>query len=164
MRLAQAQLVELADGALGHEPLRLVGGKHDGPARAAQQIGDVPVLVGQPLPGIDEKDDDVGLGDRLPRLPGHLVQDAVLRDGFEPARVDDEERLLTDAGAAVVPVARQAREIGDERGAGSGQPVEERRLADVRAPDDDYGGQHRSVPARPPEGHCAPPRGAATRP
>ena len=154
MRLAQAQFVEFAGRPLGRQPLRLVGGQHDGPARTAQEVRDVPVLVGEPLPGIDEKDDDVGLGDRLPRLLGHLVQDAFLRDGFEAAGVDDEKGLLADAGAAVVPVARQAREIGDERGAGPGQPVEERRLADVRAPDDDQGGQHRdSVPARPPEGH-----------
>ena len=49
---------------------------------------------------------------------------------------------VADARAAEVPVAREAGEIGDERGARSRQPIEQRRLADVRTPDEDQGGQH----------------------
>ena len=46
----------------------------------------------EPCARVDEEHDDVGLGDRLPRLLRHLVQDAVLRDRLEAAGVDDEER------------------------------------------------------------------------
>ncbi len=82
------------------------------------------------------------LGDRLARLLRHLVQDAVLGDGLEPAGVDGQERALADAAAPVVAVARETREIGDERRAAARQSIEERRLADVRASDDHEGRQH----------------------
>ncbi len=71
----------------------------------------------RPCARVDEEDDDVGLGDRLARLLRHLVQDAVLRDRLEAAGVDDEERPVADAPAAVVAVARQPGKVGDERGA-----------------------------------------------
>ena len=96
MRLAQAKLVELARGALRREAFGLVRPQHDRPSRAAQQIGDRLVLRGDALPRIDQKDDDVGFGDRLPRLLRHLEQDAVAGDGLEAPGVDDEERHLAD--------------------------------------------------------------------
>ena len=70
-----------------------------------------------PCARVDQEDDDVGFGDRLPRLLRHLVQDAFRRHRLEPAGVDDEIRPVADARAAVVAVARQAGEVGDERGA-----------------------------------------------
>ena len=48
------------------------------------------------------------------------------------------------ARAAVVPVARQPGKVGDERVARPREPVEQRRFADVRAADEDEGGQHGS--------------------
>ena len=117
MRLAQAELVELARGALRRQTFRLVGGQDDRPARAAQQIGDVPVLRGDALSRVDEKDDDVGLGDRLPRLFRHLEQDAFGRDGLEPAGVDDEIR----------PARRCGRDRSADRASGRGNRRRARR-------------------------------------
>jgi hypothetical protein len=114
----------------------------DGPPRPAQEVGDVAILLGKPCSRVDEKDDDVGLGDRLARLLRHLVQDAVLRDRLEPAGVHHQERPVADAAARVVAVAREPGVVGNERRAGPGQPIEERRLADVGTADDDEGREH----------------------
>ena len=61
---------------------------------------------------------------------------------LEPARVHDDVRLVADASAPVMPVARQAGNIGDDRIAAARQPVEKRRLADVRTADDNEGWNH----------------------
>jgi hypothetical protein len=42
-----------------------------------------------------------------------------------------------------VPIARQSRDIRDERIARFGQPVEQRRFADVGTADEGDRGQHR---------------------
>ena len=65
--------------------------------------------------------------------------------GLEAAGVDDDELVAADLGVAVVAVARQAGEVGDDRVARPGQAVEERRLADVRPADEGDHGFHRSV-------------------
>ena len=69
------------------------------------------------------------------------------RDRLEAAGVDDEELAVAGARAAVMAIARQAREIGDERVARLRQPVEQRRLADVGAADEGEGGQHQPATA-----------------
>ncbi len=111
---------------------------------AAQQVGDRPVLRRQPGAAVDEEQ----RRRRLRRSPARVCfaiscRMPVLRHRLEAAGVDDEERAVADAPAAVVAVAREAREVGDQRGARARQPVEQRRLADVGAADDDEGGQHR---------------------
>jgi len=61
----------------------------------------------------------------------------------ETAGVDDDERLAFDETAyAVVTIARHAGQIGDERIARARQHVEQRRLADVGAPDEGDYGEH----------------------
>jgi hypothetical protein len=142
VRLAQAELVELERRAPGARPSACSAATDDGSARAAQEVGDVAVLLGEARSRVDEKDDDVGLGDRLARLFRHLVQDPVFRDGLESAGVHGEERAVARAAAAVMAIARQTGEIGDERRAASRQSIEERRLADVRASDDHECRQH----------------------
>ncbi len=127
----------------GARPSALLAASTTGrPERRSTSAIDLSPAV-SPLPRVDQEDDDVRLGDRLQRLLRHFVQDPVLRDGLEAAGVDDDERCIADATAAVVPVARQPREIGDQRRAGAGKSIEQRRLADVRATDEDKGGQHR---------------------
>ena len=141
-RVAQPQLVEFGDRALRRQPFGLVDGQHDRTPRFAQQVGDRRVLRRETLAPVDEEDDDVGFGDGLLRLPRHRVQDAGRGLGLEAAGVDDEIRLVAEARAAVVAVASQAGKVGDQRVARPGQPVEERRLADVGPADEGYGGKH----------------------
>ena len=67
-----------------------------------------------------------------------------LATGSKPPVSTTRNGRSPHAAAAVVAVARQPREVGDQRGPGLGQPVEQRRLADVGAADEDEGGQHGS--------------------
>ena len=55
---------------------------------------------------------------------------------LETAGVDDDEAPAVPLGVAVQPVARRPRPVLDDRRALAEEPVEERALADVRAPDD----------------------------
>ena len=56
--------------------------------------------------------------------------------GIEAAGVDDAQRRAEVVGFAVAAIARQVRRVVDERGAAADEPVEQRRLADVRSADD----------------------------
>ena len=62
----------------------------------------------------------------------HLVRGL----GIETAGVDDPHLAAEVIGLAVAAIARQARRVVDERGAPADEPVEQRRLADVRPADD----------------------------
>ena len=65
---------------------------------------------------VDDEDHRVGLGHRLPRLawPSRVTMPVGLL-GLEAAGVDDDELVPADRGVAVVAVARQAGEVGDDR-------------------------------------------------
>src|SRR6185295_8839579 len=89
---------------------------------------------------VDHEDDGVGLGYGLLGLARHLDEDALLGARLEAASVDGDEGAAALAAFAVVPVARDAGDVVHDRVAAAGEPVEERGLADVRAPDQ---GDHR---------------------
>ena len=67
------------------------------PARA-QVARDVVVLPRHAGAHVDHEDHRVGLGDRLARLLGHLLDDAGRAVGLEAAGVDDDELVLADCG------------------------------------------------------------------
>jgi hypothetical protein len=124
IRVAHAQFVELGGDRGVLHALGLVHDEHDLAVRLAQEVGDGLVVRRQALAAVDDEHDDVGFGDGLLRLQGHLVHDAFLGDRLETARVDYQERPLADTPFAVVAVARQAREVGHQRVARTGQAVE----------------------------------------
>jgi hypothetical protein len=169
MHFAQAQLVELGElHALGHA-LGLVRAQHRRLAQLAQVPGDVVVLRRQAAARVYHEDDDVGFRNGLPRLLGHLHVDAALGRRLEAAGVDHDEFVLAVLRVAVVAVAREAGEIGDDGVARLGQPVEQRRLADVGAAHQGHYGFHvKPVPPSqnlsadgPPLGARAPSGGSA---
>ncbi|MCY1523224.1 hypothetical protein D9M68_581120 [compost metagenome] len=142
MHVAEAQLVEVDQlGAVVHA-FGLVGRQHAGLAQPAQLVGDVVVLRREAFAGIDHEDHDVGLGHGLPRLLGHFLVDAAAGIGLEAAGVDHDELVLAQAAVAVVAVAREAGEVGDDGVARLGQAVEERRLADVGTADQGHDRLH----------------------
>ena len=105
-------------------------------ACAANPVGDQLVVVGQWGRGIDDEEDDIGFADSLLHLTRHL--------GFEfgPARhpaagVDDEEWDVEPLGLEHLAVTSDARPVFDNRLLATDNAVEKRRLADVRATDDD---------------------------
>jgi hypothetical protein len=106
--------------------------------------GDGGVLVGGPLGGIDEQHRDVRLVDRpLRQHDADRLDLAAARHAPRPAdagRVDDAERPPVPLQDGVHGVPRRARHLADDRALLLQQPVEQRRLADVRPADDGDGG------------------------
>ncbi len=112
----------------------LVGGDEHRLARPAQHARDVLVDGGDALHRVDDEHDQVGLVDGAQGLRAHRLQDPVGR-GIEPAGVDDAEVRTVPVALAVATVARHAGHVLDQRRAPADEPVEQRRLADVGAPD-----------------------------
>jgi hypothetical protein len=96
-----------------------------------QQLGHLAVDGGHALARVDDERHDVGLVERAQRLLAHGGQDAG-RERIEAARVDDAEAGRAPLAHAVTAIARDARLVLDQRGLPADQPVEQRRLADVR--------------------------------
>ena len=68
-----------------------------------------------PVVGIDDEDDDVGLGDGQAGLLLDARLDGVVRVDLQPAGVDDDEPPAVPLGVAVQPVAGRPRPILDDR-------------------------------------------------
>ena len=65
---------------------------------------------------VDDEDHRVGLGDRLRASACAIsLTMPVGAVGLEAAGVDDDELVAADAAVAVVAVARQPGEVGDDR-------------------------------------------------
>src|SRR5262245_20729098 len=127
----QAELVELGDRGVGLHALGLVHCEVDRRAQPAQLARDLAIARGQPGARVDHEDDRVDYGNRLLGLARHFRVDALLRGGLEAASVDGDEGAAAEPALPVVPVARDARDIVNDRVAAEGQPVEKGRLADV---------------------------------
>src|SRR5690606_18756931 len=79
------------------------------------------------------KDNDIGFGNGLMRLPGHFLKNAVFCHRLEAACIDRDEGVTPHAALAIVTIAGQTREVRHQRSAGTRDPVEQSGLADVRA-------------------------------
>ena len=137
IHLTQAQFEELDQLHAFQHAFGLVGRQHAGLAQAPQVLGDFVVLRGHAGTGIDHENDNVGLGDGLARLFGHLVKDvAIGRVRLEASGVDDDEFAPADMAIAVVPVAGEAGKIRHDGIARLRHAIEQRGFADVGAPDE----------------------------
>ena len=67
---------------------------------------------------------------------------------LEPGGIDQPDSARSELGVGLAPVARQSRLIVDKREALAGEPVEQRRLADIRPTDDGNGEGHEVGPER----------------
>jgi hypothetical protein len=99
---------------------------------------DLQVLVVQPLGGIDHQDAEVRALDRATRAKPRVELDPFvdLRLAAQPGRIDEYQLAPMVLQVGVDRVARGAGVLGDHEPLLTQQPVHERRLADVRPPDD----------------------------
>ena len=84
----------------------------------------------------------VGLRDRGFGLRPHAAGQAFRRRLFKAGGVDDGEIEIAEPGLAFAAVAGHARPVVDQRDAPADQPVEQRRLADIRPADNGDGETH----------------------
>ena len=105
-----------------------------------------PVRRQQAGAGVDQKQHNVGFGDGVFGLRPHTAEKRAFVCLLQPCRIDDAEGEIAEPRVALAPVARDAGAVVDERQFFPDEPVEQRRFADVRTPDDGDGGRHRSSP------------------
>ena len=136
--LAEAQTVELVGIVHLFAGIDLVDAQDDRLLAAAQQVGDLGVVVGDAGGGFDHEEDHVGLVDGDDHLLADLFFEGVVRTGGPAAGVDDRELGAAPVAFAVMAVAGDARGLIDNGLAHADQPVEEGGLAHVRASYDGY--------------------------
>ncbi len=136
-----AQAVKVGGRHRGVQTVGLVHYQEYGFTGAAQPVGHRLVGGGHPLAGIDQKQDAVSFLDGLPGLARHQsVQPVGL--GAQAAGVHRQIGPPAQPTLAILPVAGQAGKISHQGVTGSGETVEQGRLADVRPSDQGDNGKH----------------------
>jgi hypothetical protein len=82
------------------------------------------VLRRETVAAVDDEHDDVRFLDRLAGLTRHLMQDAVFRDRLEAAGIDDQIRPVAGAPLAVMAIAGETGQVGNQRIARTRETVE----------------------------------------
>ena len=127
----------------GHFPLLsvaevpLVEENHDRAARRVDPLGEALVLMGDPLGGVDDQQRDVSPVDRPERADQRVVLGSLVYPGLAPhtGRVDEPDRAVVGVDHRIDGVPGRPRLVVDHRTVLAGQPVEQRRLADVGSSD-----------------------------
>ena len=128
--------LRLDDLELRHVPLRQ---HREGRAtRLAGDVGDGEVLLHDPLGRVEEDERDIGPVGGLESAQLAVVLDPLplLAAPAQPRRVDEHEGRVAALQHRVDRVARRARDLGDDHPLAADELVQERRLADVRPPED----------------------------
>ena len=80
---------------------------------------------------INDEENEISVFDGFFRLLAHPVGDGTRCRVFKPGGIDHGDRQATKISDALAAVARKTWNVGHQCGAGVGQPVIERRFADV---------------------------------
>ena len=93
----------------------LVRDHEHGLLRLAEDLCDLLVARRDPDLGVDDEEDEVGLGDRLAGLDGDRAGDRRLVGDVDAAGVDQEEAPAGPLDDELLAVARDARGLVDDR-------------------------------------------------
>ena len=135
-RVPQSEAREFPGVLLACGGVHLVRDDEHGRTGASQYLGDGVVFGGDPGRHVDDEEHDVGLGDRRAGLVGNEQIEPVT-PRHDAAGVDDAERPPRPCRLQLEAVASHPRSLLDDGGTPPDDPVDERRLTDVRAPGDD---------------------------
>ena len=127
--------------------LGLIGNQNGGLAGPAYEAGEMPVRGHEADAAVGHEHDRIRLGHSRFGLRAHASIEGFSLPLVEPGRVDDGEAEVAEPGIAFAPVACHAGQVIDQRQLLADQPVEQRRLADVRTPDDGDGKRHQGLAA-----------------
>jgi hypothetical protein len=134
--LPQPERPEIGNRLLPRHALGLVDRKQYPRGRTAQLIGDIAVACRHAAAPVDHEDHKISLDHCLARLSGHLRGNAVTCNRLKAASVDHDKTSVTISPLAIMTIAGQARNVVNQGISTAGEPVEERRLADVWSTDD----------------------------
>ena len=135
-RLAEAEVEGLQRARGAGLALGFVGDEDDRLAGGAQHGGEMPVERRDAGARVDEEEADVGGPHRRLGLHPHAAGEALRRGLVEAGGVDGGEAEAAEPRVALAPVAGDARQVVDQRQPAADEPVEQRRLADIRPADD----------------------------
>ena len=135
-RLAEAERRELVRQLGPRGIVELVRDEQHRLACPAQDVRQLGVARRQSGPSVNQEEHEVGLLDRRSRLGHGAARDRRFIRDVDAARVHEQEALAGPLAEELLAVARHARRLVDDGGARRGQPVDERRLADVGIADD----------------------------
>ena len=135
--VAQTQFIGFVNrGGIG-VLLDLVGDQHDRHLRRSQPSREMTVGGRDPGASVDHHQGGGSIVERRLRLQTHTTGERFRPFIFQTCRVDGDKVQVAQLRRPLPPVACNARRIIDDSDALADQPVEKRRLADVRPPDDD---------------------------
>ena len=111
-------------------------------AAAPRQLRDELILRRDPGPAVHQHDQPIRFADRAFGLRDHQALDHV-RVLNQAAGIHHDAGHLGAPRESVLPIARQPRQIGDQRIAGAGHGIEQGRFAHIRSTDQCDYRQHR---------------------
>ena len=135
-RIAEAEAEGLVGAVAPRHALGLVGDDDDGLSDAPHGRGEMAVGRRDPGACVDDEEDRVAIEKGGLGLSAHAAHERLGIAFLEPRRVDDGEGEVHEPRLALAPVARDAGLIVDESELAPNQPIEQGRLADIRAADD----------------------------
>jgi hypothetical protein len=137
----EPKLVEVHDARLRAAIVGLVDGDQRRLAGGTNRLGDVVIPRHQPLPSIDDEDEQVGGFNRAAApLEDERVK-RILAGTEHPAGIDHFERHATPFSLLRDDVARGTCNRRHDRAPGAGDSVEQRGLADVGTSNENDGGE-----------------------
>ncbi len=148
-RLTEAEVVAFERAGSARAALALVGDENGRLAGTPQQVDEGAIGRHHPGAGIDDEEHRVGRRDRSLGLGAHAAGQAFARGVLEAGGVDDGEGEIAEAGGRLAAITGYAWRVVDQRKAATGEPVEQRRFADVGAADDGDGEAHGGAPPAP---------------
>ena len=131
-RVAEAEAVQLERERRLRRVVDLVREQQDILLRLAQDLSELLVAGCDAGAGVDDEEHEVGLGDRGACLLRDLAGDRMWVDDVDAAGVDQQEVEPVPLRDQLLAVARRALRLVHHRLTRRGEPVDERRLADVR--------------------------------
>ena len=134
--LPEPELVEHGRFAVAPRVVDLVREHDHGALLLAQDHRELLVTGRDSRPRVDDEQHKVGLIDRSECLLGDLVAERASIGLVHPTRVDETEPRARPLAEELLAIARDARGLVDDGRATLREPVDQRRLADVREADD----------------------------
>ena len=140
IRIADAQRHQIPDLVLLGFAVDLVGDEEHRCVDSANEVCDQLIVRSRADRGVDDHEHHIGIGDGTFALARHLrVEGIAITIGHPAAGVDEQELAAKPLGDHFLAVTGDSGAFLDDGLAAAEYPVDECRLADVRAADDGDG-------------------------
>ena len=151
----EPELVEVERARLRALVVRLVDRDDDRPSFRPHGFGDFEVGRHQPFAAVDDEHEEGGVFERAPPVLQHLLLQRILALAEHAGRVGQQKRDVAPVGRLLDDIAGRAGRRVDDGPPGAGNAVEKCRFPDIRATDQDDGGELLWKPCMKSKAHLA---------